>query len=141
MNAEWGYFLLSELDNTNVEGVEVERDLLWQPKKFSEISQKGIGVVHEYFTEQEAQAKIGKVIETLVEFSSVPKGTGGTVVRADHGMAKARWTVGIQWLLAPPKPSISLAQIGNEQLIAVDTGKPLIDWFTKAEYEKYLKEL
>ncbi len=35
--AEWGYFTLSELDNININGVEVDCDLFWSPKKFSEI--------------------------------------------------------------------------------------------------------
>ena len=37
MNAEWGYFLLSELDGIKVNGIEIDYDLHWQPKKFSEI--------------------------------------------------------------------------------------------------------
>ncbi len=39
-NAEWGNFSLTELDEINVNGIQVDRDLHWQPKKFSQI-QKG----------------------------------------------------------------------------------------------------
>ena len=31
----------------------------------------------EYFTKSEAQAKVGKQVRTLIEFSDVPKGTSG----------------------------------------------------------------
>lgn len=36
--AEWGYFALSELEQVNAHGglVIVERDLHWEPRKFSE---------------------------------------------------------------------------------------------------------
>jgi len=36
-NAELGYFLLSELSEINIKGFEVDRDLYWEPKKFSEV--------------------------------------------------------------------------------------------------------
>ena len=36
-NAEWGYFLLSELKEINTHGIEIDRDLYWRPKKFSEV--------------------------------------------------------------------------------------------------------
>lgn len=37
VNVEWGYFTLSELDEINLNGVEVARDMYWHVKKFSEI--------------------------------------------------------------------------------------------------------
>ena len=36
-NAEWGYVSLEELMEYNVQGLQVERDFSWEPKKFSEI--------------------------------------------------------------------------------------------------------
>ena len=36
-NAEWGYFTFSELNAINIKGIQVDRDLRWQPKRFSEI--------------------------------------------------------------------------------------------------------
>lgn len=33
-NAEWGYFSFSELQSINVSGIEVDRDLHWQPVPF-----------------------------------------------------------------------------------------------------------
>lgn len=72
----------------------------------------------EYFTPEEAQAKVGKRIRTLVEFSGVPKGTNGVVLPPTDKLV----SLPIQWAL-------------------VGRLKPLVDWFTKWEYEKYLEEL
>ncbi|SHN51949.1 DUF2958 domain-containing protein [Desulfovibrio litoralis] len=36
-NAEWGYFILSELASINIKGFEIDRDLYWQPTKASNI--------------------------------------------------------------------------------------------------------
>lgn len=39
-NAEWGYFTLSELDTINIHGIEIDNDLHWQPRKFSDVWQR-----------------------------------------------------------------------------------------------------
>lgn len=36
-NAEWGYFNYDELRSVNIRGIEVDRDLHWEPKKVSQI--------------------------------------------------------------------------------------------------------
>jgi hypothetical protein len=77
------------------------------------------------FTQAEVEAKVGKKIRTKVEFSGVPKGSTGIIVRADN-MGR-EWDVVIEWNLAP-------RQFGMKK-------KGLEDWFTKYEYEKYLEEL
>lgn len=41
-NAEWGYYSLAELQSINIRGLEVDRDLHWQPVPFGDIP--GIGV-------------------------------------------------------------------------------------------------
>ena len=35
--AEWGYFTLGELQNINIKGLAVERDLYFKPGKFAEV--------------------------------------------------------------------------------------------------------
>ncbi len=35
--AEWGYVSLSELDSISIRGIEVDRDLYWDVRKFSAI--------------------------------------------------------------------------------------------------------
>ncbi len=37
---EWGYFTLNELQNINVEGFRVERDLHFKPAKFGDLMAK-----------------------------------------------------------------------------------------------------
>ncbi len=106
----------------------------------------------EYFSFDEAQAKVGRRIKTRVEFSGVPKDTTGQVIRADpagqtkppFGEARDVFDVAIQWDLPRAQPLAELVIPGdmpNEPYIFVRTGKPLVDWFTKSEYEQYLEEL
>ncbi len=39
-NAEWGYISFKELDEINLDGLEVDNDLYWEPKEFSKINWK-----------------------------------------------------------------------------------------------------
>lgn len=87
-----------------------------------------------YFTKAEAAAKVGKRIRTLVEFSGVSKWTTGRVVRVDE--AGNGYDLVIQWDLPTEPPAI----ITGESITVVQTGKPLVDWFSKEEYEKFLTE-
>src|SRR6266516_3155712 len=75
----------------------------------------------EHFRLQEAVAQLGRRIRTEVEFSGVPAGTAGIVVRADPAGTQGAYTLGIQW------------QFDGRQ-------QPLVDWFTKSEYDRFLKE-
>ena len=87
-----------------------------------------------YFTQAEAQAKIGTTIRTRTEWSGVPRGTTGRVIPPDGiGRGKPAATepsgmaeVEIAWEL-PPRQFESHSQ-------------PLQDWFTKEEYEQFLTE-
>lgn len=88
----------------------------------------------QHFDRQAAEAKVGKRVRSLVEFSGVPRGTSGRVAAADPaGRVKPAgqdsrniYDVAIEWDL----PS---RQFGTQ-------AKPLRDWFTKGEYEQYLVE-
>lgn len=71
----------------------------------------------EHFTPAEARAKVGQRIRTRVPFSGVPKGTTGTVLEPDDELV----TLPIQWDL-PGRT------------------RPLVDWFSRWEYERYLEE-
>jgi hypothetical protein len=106
----------------------------------------------EYFSFDEAQAKVGRRIKTLVEWSGVPKDTTGQVIRFDpagqtkppFGEARETFDVAIQWDLPRAQPLAELVIPGdapNNPYIHIRTGKPLVDWFTKSEYEEYLEEL
>jgi len=36
--AEWGYISLDELEEINIGGLEIDRDLWWKPTRFAEIA-------------------------------------------------------------------------------------------------------
>lgn len=73
------------------------------------------------FDESTALTKVGQRIKTLVGFSGVPRGTLGEIIRTDK--SGEGYTLAIQWELPE------------------HCGKPLVDWFTRGEYERYLEEL
>jgi hypothetical protein len=85
-----------------------------------ETGEVSVAAERQYFSFEEATAKAGKRIETLIDFSGVPKGSTGVVVRYDE--AGSGFDVGIQWDLT-------------------DRSKPLVDWFSKDEYEEFLIEM
>ncbi len=106
----------------------------------------------ENFNFDEAQAKVGRRVKTLVEWSGVPKDTTGQVIRADPAgkvkppfeEAREVFDVAIQWDLPRPEPLAELVIPGEaptEPYIYIRPGQPLVDWFTRAEYEQYLEEL
>jgi hypothetical protein len=107
-------------------------------------------LVRQYFTQAEAEAKVGRQIQTRVEFSGVPQGTTGRVISADKagwakppfGQVEETYDVAIQWDLPRPEPFADLViPAGTEPNIHIQTGKPLVDWFTRDEYEGYLNEV
>ncbi len=99
-----------------------------------------------YFTRSEAEKLVGRRIRSLVDFSGVPKGTTGRVIRADptgqskppFGEAVEVFNVAIQWGLPRRQPCIATGIADGESFVFLDTGKPLVDWFSKDEYERYL---
>ncbi len=128
-----------------------------------------------YFSQSEAESKVGKRVQSREDFSDVPKGSTGFVISADQAaitnapidQSSGEYDVAIQWDLPTPL-QIEVAQqeltnrleIADENeitierysqrdrileesdlLFAVQSGKPLVDWFTKDEYERYLDEL
>ena len=108
-------------------------------------------VERKWFTQEEAQDKVGRKIKTLVPFSGMPKDTTGSVIRADPAAGQVEnstgelvdgFNVAIQWDL-PREPADAQVVIptGAEPYLFVKTGKPLLDWFTRDEYEQYLEEL
>lgn len=72
------------------------------------------------FTEAEARALVGRKVRTRVDFSGVPAGTTARVNGAAPG--RAGWTVALTWDME-------------------DRPRPLTDWFSKGEYEKFIEEL
>jgi hypothetical protein len=76
-----------------------------------------------YFCEDEALALVRRRIRTRVPFSGVPEGTEGAVMRADEvHPGRGCYDVAIQWNL-PGRV------------------KPLVDGFSKEEYQRFLEEI
>ncbi len=73
------------------------------------------------FDQPTAQGKIGRRIRTLAEFSGVPRGTIGQVIQADP--SGPGYTLAIQWELPEHR------------------ARPLVDWFSRSEYERFLVEI
>jgi hypothetical protein len=105
-------------------------------------------MLEKFFTKTEAEAKVGKKIRTLVEFSGVPKGTTGQVVRVDpmgktkpaFGEASEVYDVVIQWNLTAEPAEVTRGESGGEPFILIQRGNPLEDWFAREEYERFLVE-
>jgi hypothetical protein len=87
------------------------------------------------FTKQEAENLVGKHIRTRVQFSGVPEGAKGRVVKSDYiGLGRddnenieGMYDVVIEW-------NLPNRQFRTQQ-------RPLQDWFNKDEFERYLEEL
>ncbi len=78
-------------------------------------------MTNRYFDQATALGQVGTRIKTLAAFSGVPAGTFGQVINADP--TEGGYMLVIQWELA-----------GRE-------GKPLVDWFSRTEYERFLREI
>lgn len=76
---------------------------------------------NKYFTEEEAERKLGKLVISLIEFSGISVGTVGEVVRK-YGDKKT-WGLDIKWLFIHTKRN------------------SITDGFSKDEYEEFLEEL
>lgn len=97
-----------------------------------------------YFTKTEAERKVGQKIKTLVAWSGVPVGTTGAVVKAAQ---RSDWkrlkthAVMIQWDLSVAPRVVKTLESGGEPLTLIMGGKPLMDAFSKREYDTYLIEV
>jgi hypothetical protein len=103
-----------------------------------------------YFTQTEAQDRVGRRVQTRVAFSGVPEGTRGQVISADPvewarraaDAAERVYDLAIQWDLPLPRAFADVViPAGAAPYVHIGLGKPLVDWFTKDEYERYLTEL
>jgi hypothetical protein len=92
-----------------------------------------------FFTKDEARNEIGNSIEALSDFPSVPKGTRGTVVRANQ-YAQDKWVVLVEWDL-PVETHIIEATIVDVSLNFYKRSKPVTDQFSKTEYERLVRIL
>jgi hypothetical protein len=106
-------------------------------------------IEREYFTQVEAESKVGRRIRTLVAWSGVPVNATGRVIAADPAgrvkppfeEAQETFNVAIEWDLPQEKPVAELViPAAAGPYIFISAGKPLVDWFSKDEYKRYLEE-
>jgi hypothetical protein len=88
----------------------------------------------QYFTQEEAQAKLGQLVCTRVHGRRIPQGTKGRVLYA-------RWqgegyALGIQWMLTPPPLTFTVCV--RYPGLAL-TRQPVVDWVRKDQW-RYLDE-
>ncbi len=81
-------------------------------------------MLERFFTKTEAEAKVGKKIRTLVEFSGVLKGTTGQVLRADPAGREAVeiYDLAIQWSLPTEPPSVASGELAGEPVTVIRSG-------------------
>jgi len=87
-----------------------------------------------HFTRAEAAEKQGVLVQTHVAIFDIPTGTCGTVVQA--AMTEDGYSVAVAWHVTPDQPHDS--HVDTDLTPSAD---PILDWFTKNEYERYLTEL
>ena len=92
-----------------------------------------------YFTRSEAKQQIGHQVEALANFPSVPKGSKGTVVKAQP-YTGTDWVLRVQWHL-PRRSSVVDMMVGDISLNLFRKSKLVTDHFCKSEYETLVKVL
>jgi len=66
------------------------------------------------FTQTEVEEKIGNVIQVPVDFSGVPKGTTGTVIKADASRDEG-YTLAFQWHLPSRGSTLAYGETPGEE--------------------------
>jgi hypothetical protein len=92
-----------------------------------------------YFIRSEAQADLGHQVEALADIPSVPRGSRGTVVKAQP-YSGANWVLTIEWRL-PKRSAVVDLLVGDVSLNLFSRSKPVTDQFCKSEYQSLLKVL
>jgi hypothetical protein len=88
-----------------------------------------------YFSYDEAQATLGRVVRTRVAGRRIPQGTRGTVLYARR--AGAGYELGIQWALTPPP--LMLTPLPRFPFLGLRR-QPAVDWVRQDQYARYLAE-
>lgn len=92
-----------------------------------------------YFIRSEAQRQVGHQVEALADFPSVPKGSQGTVVKAQP-YSGTDWVVKVEWQL-PRRSAVVDLMVGDVSLNLFKKSKPITDQFCKSEYQALVKVL
>jgi hypothetical protein len=92
-----------------------------------------------YFTREEARREIGRTVEAVADFPSVPKGSRGSVVKIQRYTGD-KWLICVKWHL-PRAISLVDAMVGDASLNFFVRRKATTDQFCKSEYETLLRVL
>ena len=92
-----------------------------------------------YFVRSEAQQQVGHQVEALADFPSVPKGSQGTVVKAQR-YSGTHWLVKVEWRLSTRSAVVDLV-VGDVSLNLFKKSKPTTDLFCKSEYQTLVRLL
>ncbi len=90
---------------------------------------------HEYFTQDQAAAQVGKRVRAVADASGVPAGTMGRVIRADSA-GRNRWVVAVEWSVPAglrPLTGIDWNASGGQH--------SRMDWLDAGEYREYVAEI
>ena len=90
-----------------------------------------------YFSRSDAKRLVGRQVEALADFPSVPQGTWGTIAKAYHSWG-ANWVVRVKWDL-PRRYSLVDLSIGDANLNFYKRSKPVTDDFSKSDLEKLVR--
>ena len=90
-----------------------------------------------YFTDAEARTELGSIVEALADFPSVPKGSKGIVVKVKR-YAKGKCAALVEWDLLR-ESSFVAAMVLDGSVNFLKRSKPVIDEFSKSEYEMLLR--
>jgi hypothetical protein len=89
-----------------------------------------------FFTSEEARQQVGRLVEALADFPSVPKGSRGKVV-AMRQYSSRQWMTSIEWEL-PRAISHYELTFGDVSFNFFKKSRPIRDQFCKSEYETLL---
>lgn len=87
-----------------------------------------------FFTESEAQSRMGELVESRWDFPSVPAGTTGRVAGTRKVDADG-WVLRVEWAI-PRKRSHYFASVVNVSFNFQTEPAPVIDEFSKDEFQR-----
>jgi hypothetical protein len=96
-------------------------------------------VTKTYFTNAEARATVGTVVEALSDFPSVPKGSRGAVVKMTR-RGNDQWAARVEWDL-PRESSFVVATVLDASFNFARRARRVADEFDKSEFSRLLRVL
>lgn len=97
-------------------------------------------MINDFFTIEEAQAKVGKTVEAVLPISHAPAGCRGLIAETDQASEDGYYVV-VEWQ-QPNNRRVAQVNLGAGERMTVITGaQPFRDYIRRDEYKKYLHEV